>query len=267
MTMTTALGGIALDIVIIKNPEDAPTFHMKYGPTTYLHLEPGQSVTVQEEVAWHYLGRWWMDNRDPRTRDRVQEYRRLRILYGAYEDDVLWEQGYPTGDPEHGVVRVPAKPRIEAYTPAGERITTVVDDPDGTYGGQPTAMGREASLESTVAFLSEQLRQVQAKLDGQIATQAALHTLPDPDVNPTQAPPTFPQRPVELPGNVTVPMAPPPVTIDGVVEAGAEEDAEAPARLAVTPEAINLEAASLDAPPPVDKPAKPRTGGRVGSSK
>lgn len=253
--------GVSLDIVTLRNPDDAPTFHMKYGPTKFLHIEPGQSVTVPEEVAWHFLGRWWTDNSDPRERARTNEYRRLRQLYGAYDDEVLWEEGYPSGHPSEPHATYPRgmKPRIEAYTMLGERITTVIDDPDGN-ANMSTQVGREMSLERQVAFLGEQLAKMQRQLDTERAQSPQEGHVAFPDENPNPAPPTFPQPPANLPGNVQVPMAPPPVTVDGTVEAGALEDAAAPDRLAVTPEPVVLS----DEPPSVDAP---RRGGKVGAKK
>ena len=72
--------------VQLRNEGDTE-FSMKYGPIDRLTLQPGQSVFVMEEVAWQFCGRWWTDNSNPRRKERASEVLRLRVLYGAYEDE------------------------------------------------------------------------------------------------------------------------------------------------------------------------------------
>lgn len=82
--------------------------------------------------------RLWMgdpDARDkPRDRIRHDEMERIRTRNGCYgpEDDTLWEQ---------------RRPHLEAYTMAGERIWTVMDDPEGlkASAGMPTYTNEELS--------------------------------------------------------------------------------------------------------------------------
>lgn len=61
----------------------------------------------------------------PRERMRKDEHDRLKVRFGAnsgMQGDVrgFWDD---------------VKPTLEAYTTSGERIWTVLDDPEGTHGG------------------------------------------------------------------------------------------------------------------------------------
>lgn len=176
--------------------EGTTIFNMKYGPRDRLILQPGQSVMVPEEVAWHYLGRWWMDNT---RRDRVGEYQRLRTLYGAYDDDILWQQN---------------KPLIVAYLPTGQRITTVVDDPDGTAGQVVTTpLAQTQSLEAQLEVMRDQMLVLQAKLEGRAREEANV-AQPNAPTDASPPPPGIPpfQGPVApglTVGGIPIPVAPP----------------------------------------------------------
>ncbi len=180
-------------VVRLVNEGDEP-FTMKYGPRDRLTLAPGQSVFVPEEVGWHFLGRWWTNNADPRNRARQAEIDRLRTLYGAYEDEVIWQA---------------KKPRLVAYDPQGARITSVVDDPDGAANAPQTQFGKEQNLEAQIAIMQQNILALQAQLNQKaISDSEVLNDVP-PAVPQPPAPPFNPQPRTQTVGNaVSVPVAP-----------------------------------------------------------
>lgn len=200
----TAPMAFVANVVQLVN-EGEKTFSMKYGPRDRLVLEPGQSYFVQEEVAWQFLGRWWTTNADQRNRERVNEYNRLRVLYGAYEDDVLWEQN---------------RPQIVAYMANGDRITSVVDDPEGTNGLQAqTQFGREQSLEAQMAIMQQTILTMQAQIESRdrVAAEAGVPDAPadvasGPVPVPTYVAPAPPTAPMGMVAGQVLPVAPPAVT-------------------------------------------------------
>lgn len=280
MTMTSTpapgTGGLLVNVVRIQNDGDKD-FVRKYGPRERLSIPAHQAVFVTEEVAWHFLGRWWFTNADPdpRRKMRAQEVNRLRTLYGAYEDDAAWEQ---------------QRPKLSCWTPDGKRVTTVVDDPEGDTLPAGTQLTRSLSLESQVEFLSQQLVQMQGRLDREheerLATQG-------PDAQPDASPRPSTRPPLAVPGMGTIPTAPAPIPQQAVFAPGAPEaiavpDMEfdedgnpLPPRLGVTPEVhprmaamvkdgtAEPQAGELVNPdePPVDGPAQAKKSGgvRVGS--
>jgi hypothetical protein len=220
-----------------------------------------------EEVAWQFTGRWWMDNNN-KNRDRVREYDRLRTLYGAYEDNSLWEIN---------------RPCLTVFGPDGHQITTVIEDPDGAQGpGPQTAFSKTQTLEAQIQAMTQQ----QARMEQQIQRLIELRQAEgQPEVPGDTAPaPQTPHRPnlgggppmVDLGAAGTVPVAPPvvqvptmpefpasapanlptpPESTDGVVEEedGMLEEETYGERLSVTPEPIDT-----NTMPPVDEPRRTR---------
>lgn len=265
------------NVVQLVNEGDT-VFSMKYGPRDRLVLQPGESYFVQEEVAWQFLGRWWTDNADPRNRARVAEVNRLHVLYGAYEDEILWEQ---------------TKPRLVAYAATGERITTVVDDPEGNSGtkGQ-TAFGREQSLEAQMQIMQQQMLALQAQLEAR--DKRANDTQPDvADDIPAPATSSTPSSPGPKLANVggqVLPVAPPSIPAPSTPSAprvmapsspGVTYDAQGRARggerpvpqvqgdaivgvdLPVHESVVYVPPAAAPEDVPVDTPARVPTGSRI----
>lgn len=141
MTMTGTLGGIG-NVVQMHNHGDTK-FRMPYG-RQWLEIEPGQTFMCTQEIAAHFLGRWWTDNTDPKYRERAAEVHRLHTLYGAYEDMVMWEQN---------------RPRVGLFAPNGEPIVTVVDDPHGLHA-RPVGLIANSSVAEQVQFMQAQLAQL-----------------------------------------------------------------------------------------------------------
>jgi len=236
------------NVVQLVNESDQP-FNMEYGPGQRLVLAPngtgGDRLFVNEEVAWYFLGRWWTDNSNPRNKARQDEYQRLRTLYGAYEDDRIW-------------MASPAQ-TLAAYAPDGQRITTVVDDPDGVLGGTSTQLGKEMSLESQLKVMQDTVLQLQA----QMAAQQQQNANQDQPAAPVDARPPSASAMLAVPGQQTaeiggqqVPVAPPTFIAPEVDEPGA------PARLPVVA-TVAHDPSEADAPE--DAPASiPHGDGRMG---
>ena len=245
-------------VVQLVNEDPERTFNMKYGPTQRLVLAPGERLFVNEDVAWHFLGRWWADNSNPRDRARVGEYNRLRTLYGAYEDDRVWEASMAHS--------------LKAYDPTGKPITTVVDDPDGVQSGAgQTPMGREMSLEAQVEVMKQQMAQMMAQLEDKQRREA---TDVAPDVPPMAPPmpspynPAGPVPPAPTVAGTAVPVAPAPMGIPAAGNAAHDPEAQ---DLGVIGGQIPVKAQVAydpnEAEAPEDNPQVVKTspqGGRVG---
>lgn len=215
------------NIVQLVNESDKD-FRMKYG-TLFFELGAGKSMFVNEEVAWHFLGRWWTDNANPRQRDRANEYGRLRVLYGAYEDDVAWQASMAMA--------------MKAYAPDGAQITTVVDDPEGTSnaGGQ-TPFGREMSLESQIEVMRQQVQTLTAEVEAKKRREADLGQEVVPaDARPQPSAPFNPSSPAPSPLQqaVGVPLPQAPDAFNGIPAEGNAAQGSAPAP-AVDPDAALL---------------------------
>lgn len=262
MTMTAPVGSSMMVNVVQLRNEGMTQFRMKYGPRDWLVIEPGASVFVTEEVAWQFVGRWWTDNSNPRRRERANEVLRLRVLYGAYEDEVAWATN---------------RPALSAWTPDGQRITTVIDDPDGVEERHiTTPLGREQSLERQMDMLQGMVLELQAKLEREQTRAANADQPPVPsDVVPpaptAPGPPMAGPRSHTFPSGVSAPVAPAPVTDRpvgppvesevAITAAGVEE--QAPERPPVVVETLYPDEAELAAGPgdvPVDTPNRARVG-------
>lgn len=128
----------------------------------------GAEVYLPAGAAMTWLGDWNARD-DGRNQDRFAEQERLRMRYGAYENDALWGQ---------------VKPQLEVYTTDDVRIPCVVDDSlDSAYplidlGLDPGAGGaatRLAALEREMTVLKAQLHQ-----DSTLAA-STLPTVPEQD--------------------------------------------------------------------------------------
>lgn len=114
-------------------------------------IPAGSEILAPYEAIMLWLGDPDARDIDPRRRYRTEEFRRIRVRCGAYDDELAWEQN---------------RPHLEVFTTNGERITTVVDDPDlSSPLLQPTGgvLGDDAIAQLTerVRVLTEQLNSVQ----------------------------------------------------------------------------------------------------------
>lgn len=144
------------DIVKVVNREDY-AFNVKWNSRSY-RLHPGREVFIPASCAFLWFG-------DPRAssvyqsiadpdgtrmfvNDRATEVRRLRIKWGAgMEGDEASFDGV-------------AVPTVEVWTAEGERITTVLDDPDGrnVISASPSIQDDEGLR----ALVAKQQQQIEA---------------------------------------------------------------------------------------------------------
>lgn len=139
---------MALESVRLVNPGPG-AFKSRFEGRWY-EIREGGDMICDERMMWQWMGRpFARDKNDggPEDRFRTEEFLRLKALYGLdyaeHEDrsggkiiksaEERWEEG---------------KPRIEAYRLDGERIVTVLDDPDGDT---MTAVDNVAKHEATNA--------------------------------------------------------------------------------------------------------------------
>lgn len=152
--MGTATLQATPEIVRVVNREQYP-LTVKWDSHKYA-LPPGQEVFIPGACAYSWFG-------DPRSTnvfqsltgehgttafvvDRATEVRRLRIKYGAgLEGDEATFDGV-------------AIPSVEVYTVDGERITTVLDDPNGdTVIQSSTSVREDEDLRAVVARQAREL--------------------------------------------------------------------------------------------------------------
>lgn len=256
-TMTPAQPTMMVSPVVQLVNESDTEFSMKYGPRERLVLAPGASLFVNEEVAWHFLGRWWTDNANPRIKARQAEFQRVRTLYGAYEDDIAWKASRAF--------------HLKAYDPTGKQIITVVDDPDGelTTGGQ-TGLGTQQSLEAQLEIMRGMVMELTAKVEsqnrrevneGQPTVPTDVQPQPAPVYNPSapMTPPTFPMGQAGA-----VPVSPEPVGIDPTPMVGPDPDEEIAFGSRLTP-SVGVAYDPNEATVEEDAPAVVKTGGRIQS--
>lgn len=252
MTMTTLP-----NIVRLVNESDE-WFRRKYGPVDRITIPPRGEIMVPEEVAQHYLGRWFLANTQAQPRARADEYTRLRAYYGAYEDAEAWERNRPT---------------LAAYAADGSRITTVVDDPDGVMAGRDVGLNEEDQL----SLMREQMNAMQARLDQADREKQANQAPPIEDDHQPHAPspsPTIPRPAIgTLPDGTRLPIGPEPMppVVDGVVEGDVDADG-LPERMPVHAELVPMppgaegaqgaESGAGDVPD--DEPTSVRVGSPLG---
>lgn len=106
-------------------------------------IPPGGERFVPFDAIEVWLGHPDAMDTSENNRVRLAEYTRLRVRYGAYEFDDKWEEN---------------KPRLEVYTLEGDRVTTVVDDPEG----EGITPDQQTVLENRL--LSEQLARMQEQM-------------------------------------------------------------------------------------------------------
>lgn len=89
-------------------------FKDKYDGEVYI-IKTGGSAFVPWEAACRWLGDPNLVD-DTNDKSRRNEYNRLSVKYGVYENEELWEANRPT---------------ISVYSMDGDRITMLLDDPEG----------------------------------------------------------------------------------------------------------------------------------------
>lgn len=104
-------------------------------------IKPGSEIMVTRDAANRWTGNATVFD-DGKVNARREEYNRLRVLYGAYENDTKWEEN---------------QPHLAVYDLDGNRIITVIDDPEGTQV-QP------APIDRTTRSMQEQLEDMERQM-------------------------------------------------------------------------------------------------------
>lgn len=160
----------------------------------------GSDTIVPVEAGILWLGNPNTRDIDPRRLDRTNEFKRLRVRYGAY-DNLDQPQGVtPMWDN--------VKPKVEAFTLDGDRVLTVVDDPFGELTAPVELTHQERiSDNAMVTALQSQMAEMQSTINQLLGKENE-----DPDSDPahTDAPPAsaLPAPAVGTARPVSRPVAP-----------------------------------------------------------
>lgn len=155
-------------IVRIKNPTRS-TFTAKYDGEAYTVPAGSESIVpIGAMITW--AGDPSLRNHNARQKFRSEEVTRLHTKYGAYENEKLWERN---------------KPKVEFYTMDGERIWTVVDDPDGEKASSNltdeqtniTQTAKIAAMEKQMDEFMGMIKRGELVLSEDAQSQAALDQL------------------------------------------------------------------------------------------
>lgn len=125
----------------IVNEGDEP-FTSKWEGNTFT-IKPKSEIMVTLDAANRWTGNAATVN-DGKVNARREEYNRLRVLYGAYENDEKW---------------VKNQPHLAVYDLDGNRINTVIEDPEGT---RLTATPADKTTRSMQEQLEDMQRQMEA---------------------------------------------------------------------------------------------------------
>lgn len=179
---------------------------------------PAQSeMIVPFEMMVYWLGNPSLVDASIRQKDRTREIRRIRALYGCYDDDAMWEQ---------------KRPPLEVYALDGTRIYTVAEDPEGAHVTQATtSVSLALTYEQTIAHLTSQVAALTELMQQQMQpivptapvaapAPAAMPQPPAPTAPPTPQPAVVVQVPPPAPFPQPVPAPTPPIP-GGVVDLSA----------------------------------------------
>jgi hypothetical protein len=174
---------------------------------------PGGETIVSFEAVCLWLGHPDAVDLGPGKTYRTDELHRLRIKYGVLDvlvEDPLSGHNVKTMEPccplSQDTQWDRNKPKLEAFTINGERIVTVVDDPDGReLTPAATSMAEQEGLQVQLKAMQKQMEQMQAQLANATradAAEANSGAIPDDDAPIQTAPPfTDPQSaPITVPG-------------------------------------------------------------------
>lgn len=122
-------------------------------------MPPGGETIAPYIAVCNWFGHPDAVDVGPRERYRTDEYARLRVFYGVYDDEDRWDE---------------LTPKVEVYDLEGNRIITVIDDPSGAHLSptQTTVLERD-NLTRQLAQMDRQMRAMQAQLDQQNRAMAA----------------------------------------------------------------------------------------------
>lgn len=176
--------------------------------------EPGQEIVVPFLAVCLWLGHPdAIDHPSDKQRQfRFEEWRRLQVRYGCYDN--IGDETIHTKQGD-----IPAwknvVPRLKVTTMAGEEVITVVDDPEGRHllPAQQN-ISQVEMMQNAIERMQAQMEEMQARLDQAQRTEEAIGEAadsPTPPVRDESRPPT-----TGIPSSI--PEAPPAVTQDVTVD-------------------------------------------------
>lgn len=198
------------DVVRLRNV-GATDFKAQYANIPYT-VRPGQETVVQFAAACLWLGHPDAVDVDEKRRYRTDEYLRLMMRYGVYDGSPLpWET---------------AKPSVECFTLDGDRLVTVVDDPEGKHLSPATSSlaERERMLDQ-MARMQQQMTAMQAQVDAKAREDASVAN--GGELDEDTVPEQFRKPPSQGPLSVPVPATP------SAIDQGAEVTEDTPTRVKV----------------------------------
>lgn len=114
-------------------------------------MAPGGKCIAPFIAVCHWFGHPNAVDVDARNRYRTDEYARLRVSYGVYDDESKWDEMIP---------------HVEVHDLEGNKITTVLDDPRGDYLTPETStIAEKAQLEMQMAAMQRQMLAMQAQMN------------------------------------------------------------------------------------------------------
>lgn len=197
-------------MVRVKNTRDEDWSFIYGVPEQRITIPALSEIILAWEIVVFWMGNPAMTNKNARQKDRTKEYDRIRVLFGAYYEDDVWERN---------------RPPLEVFDLEGSRIFMVADDPEGatvTQASQTVAL--QATYEQQIAAMQRQIDAMQQAIAQQGGNQApapptmevhdaAVPPAPVPTVPPmtppVPSPPFVPGSGPQTPTNV-VPLQPHP---------------------------------------------------------
>lgn len=151
-----------MEILKFKNVDNKPV-RLKHAAMGAVILQPGQETVLPIEYATLNVGH-------PNARDedknkwRTNAFKHIRRRWGFYPG-LMTEAEWET-----------MKPKVELYTLDGERVLSVIEDPEGVRGGgvaAPAEGNGEAFLQQQVATMQKQIEQLTSLIAQQQGTTPA----------------------------------------------------------------------------------------------
>ncbi len=138
------------DVVRLRNVGTDP-WTGKYANQEY-RIPSGSEAIVSFAAACLWFGHPDAVDVDDRNRYRTDELDRLRVRYGVYDGDKdQWDGQTPS---------------IEVHDLDGNRLITVVDDPDGAHlSPAQSSVQEKAALQDQMTRMAQQMKAMQAQID------------------------------------------------------------------------------------------------------
>lgn len=192
-------------VVRVRNVGSVP-FSSGFANNTYT-IAVGAETIIPYDAAVLWLGDPNSRDLDGTRRNRLAEYTRLRTKYGAYADETSWDKN---------------KPKLEVYDLDGNRLYTVVDDPEGLESSPAPAQSTPTLVQEQMDRMAKELELLRGLLmqklaggDGNAETgKGEVNEVPAPPQGEVlSAPATTSQSPSPSSAAQSAPSAPTPATI------------------------------------------------------